>query len=294
MITISKVNIDKLYLATITQDDALGLVFSTPEYMPGVRQIDGKPKVNSDVLYAEGVVWEREDTLEGVQVDFDLAELANAAYAKYLGHNVAALGGVYVANGDRAPGIAILYVATKGNGKKAYRVYYSGKLTEPDEGAKGKEGKTDYQTHKVQANFQSLKNNGMWLYKVDEDDPNCPANIADTFFTAVYVPTTDITVPTVTSVPLDAATGVLTTANVILTFSKAIQPGTINATNVFLMKADGTLVTAALSIDGTNKIVTINPTVDLTAGAYIAVCTRAVVSATGIPITANQIVNFTV
>lgn len=290
----SKVNIDKLYLATVTQDDLLGLVFETPEYIPGVRQIDGKPKTNNDVLYAEGRIWEQENTLEGVTVDLDLAELGNAQYAKYLGHNVATLGGVYVKDTDRAPDIAILYVATKGNGKKAYRVYYKGKLTEPDENAKGKEGKTDYQTHKAQANFQSLKNNGLWLYKVDEDDLNCPVDIADTFFTNVYVPTSDITVPVVTSVPLAAAVGVLPAANIVFTFSTAIQPSTITDGNVFLTTPEGVLTATTLSVDVTNKIVTMHPVANMAAGTYIAVCTKDVKNAAGIPIAANKIVSFTV
>ena len=290
----SKVNIDKLYLATVIQDDLLGLVFATPEYIPGVRQLDAKAKTNSDKLYAEGVIWEQETTLEEIAIDFDLAELSNAQYAKYLGHNVAALGGVYNTVSDRAPYVAVLFQATKGNSKKAFRVYYKGKLTEPDEGAKGKEGKTDFQTHKVSATFQALKNNSMGFYKVDEDDVNCPANIADTFFTNVYVPTSDITVPTVTSVPLAAAVGVAATANIVFTFSIAVQPSTINDGNVFLTKTDGTLIAAALSIDATNKIVTLDPTVNMAAGTYIAVCTKDVKSLAGIPLVANKVVNFTV
>lgn len=290
----AKVNIDKLYLATVTQDDALGLVFATPEYIPGIRQIDVKPKTNQDKLYAEGSIWDQENTLEEIAMDLDLAELSNAQYAKYLGHQVAAAGGVYASKTDQAPYVAVLFEATKSNGKKAYRVYYKGKLTEPDENAKGKEGKTDYQTHKVSATFQHLKNNGLGFYKVDEDDANCPAGIATTFFASVIVATADITVPVVTSVPLDAATGVAAGANVVFTSSVALQPSTITDGNVFLMKADGTLIAAALSIDATNKIITLNPTVDLVAGAYIAVCTHAVTSAAGIPLSANVIVNFTV
>jgi len=294
MIVIAKVNIDRLYLAKVTQDDELGLVFATPEYIPGVRQIDAKSKTNQDKLYAEGVIWEQENTLEEITIDIDLAELSNAQYASYLGHQVATVGGVYAGKTDQAPYVAVLFVATKSNGKKAYRVYYKGKFTEPDESAKGKEGKTDYQTHKVSSIFQHLKNNGMGFYKVDEDDPNCPANIATTFFASVIVPTADTTVPTVTSVPLDAAIGVATAANVVFTFSIAIQLSTITASNIFLAKADGALIAAALTVDATNRIVTINPAADLSAGAYIAVCTNSVKSAAGIPLAANVIVNFTV
>lgn len=198
MITISKVNIKKLYLALLTIDEVgnslTNLIFETPEYIPGVRQIDAKSKTNSDKLYAEGVIWEQETTLEEITIDIDLADLSNAAYAKYLGHNMATEGGAYTTSDDKAPYLAVLFEAEKGNGEKAYRVYYKGKLTEPDESAKGKEGKTDYQTHKVQATFQTLKNNGMGVYKVDADDANCPVAIATSFFAKVNVPTLKVVV----------------------------------------------------------------------------------------------------
>ncbi|MFZ3132886.1 MAG: major tail protein [Desulfosporosinus sp.] len=290
----SKVNINKLYLALLTQDDLSGLVFAAPEYIPGVRQIDAKAKTSTDKLYAEGVVWEQGTSVEETIIDMDLADLSNARYAKYLGHNVATEGGAYTKESDAAPYLAVLFEAEKGNGKKAYRAYYKGMLMEPDESVKGKEGKKDYQTHKVQATFQTLINNGMGVYKVDEDDPNCPVDIATTFFASVIVPTADTTVPTVTSVPIDTAFGVAVGANVVFTFSIAIQPATITSSNVFLMKTDGTLIAAALSVDATNKIVTLNPNASLDAGTYIAVCNSAVKSVAGIPLAANTIVNFTV
>ena len=189
----AKVNVNKLYFALLTTDEIgtplTSLIFETPEYIPGVRQIDAKSKVSTEKLYAEGKVWETDSTLEEISVDIDLAELSNASYAKYLGHNMATLGGAYSTDEDKAPYLAVLFEATKSNGKKAYRVYYKGKLEEPSENAKTKEGKTDYQTHKVTATFQALKNNGIGIYKVDEDDLDCPVGIATSFFATVNIPT---------------------------------------------------------------------------------------------------------
>jgi len=107
-----------LHLSQRTEaGDALtNLVFATPEYIPGVKQIDAKPKSSTDKLYAEGIIWEQETTLEEIAIDIDLADLANAQYAKYLGHNLAVEGGVYSTDEDKAPYLAILFVATKSNG----------------------------------------------------------------------------------------------------------------------------------------------------------------------------------
>lgn len=192
----AKVNIDRLFFALLTKDESGtgNLTFGEPEYIPGIRELNAKVKQNTEKLYAEGRVWDQETTLEDVEIDFDVADFTNAQYAKYLGHKVATQGGVISTDTDVAPYVAILVEATKSNKKKSYRVYYKGKLVEPDDSTKQKEGKTDYQTHKVTATFQPLKNNGMWKYAVDEDDPNAPADLATSFFDSVIIPTPKTTV----------------------------------------------------------------------------------------------------
>jgi phi13 family phage major tail protein len=187
----ARINIDRLFLAIITKDEAGsgGLVFEKPEYIPGIREFNAKIKASTEKLYAEGKVWDQDTSLEDIEIDFDLADFTNAQQAKYLGHHIAAEGGVYSLDDDIAPYIAVLYEATKSGGKKAYRVYYKGKLQEPDDSVKQKEGKTDFQTNKVTATFQPLKSNGMWRYAIDEDDPDAPDNLENAFFNKVIVPT---------------------------------------------------------------------------------------------------------
>jgi hypothetical protein len=105
----------------------------------------------------------------------------------------------------------------------------------------------------------------------------------------------DTTPPTVTVSPADAATAVATSANVVWTFSEAIDSGKVTAANFFLMKAaDGTLVPGTLTPDSTGKIVTLDPTAALTAAtAYIAVATANICDLTGNKLAANSITNFT-
>lgn len=187
----ARVNIDRLFLALVTKDDigTGNLTFGTPEYIPGIREFNAKVKANTEKLYAEGKVWEQETSLEDIEIDFDLADFTNEQSAKYLGHKLATEGGVISNEDDIAPYVAVLYEATKSNGKKAYRVYYKGKLVEPDDSTKQKEGKTEYQTNKVTATFQPLKSNGMWKYSVDEDDTSAPQDLATKFFEKVIIPT---------------------------------------------------------------------------------------------------------
>lgn len=290
------VNIDKLYLA-IQEKDELGagnLAYELPEYIPGIQQFGTKLKVDTGLLFEEGKQIDQDSIISSIDISLDLGHLSNAQYAKYLGHHVASGGGVYALIDDKAPYIAILIEYTKNGGKKGWKVFYKGQLTEPDDAVKQTEGKVNYQNHTVTASFQPLKNNGMWKYTVEEGDPNCPSDIATTFFNNVIIPDLDNTIPTVVTTPTDGATGVATNADIVFTFSSPMQIATINDNNIFLIKADGTPVASSLALDETGKIATLHPTAVLTAGSYIAICTKNVRSNGNVALAANTVVNFTV
>jgi hypothetical protein len=82
---------------------------------------------------------------------------------------------------------------------------------------------------------------------------------------------TDATAPTVVTVPADAATGIVVSANLTATFDAAINPDDVTAGNFVLVKAeDGTVTAGALSYNGETFVVTFDPTASLTASkAYV-------------------------
>lgn len=81
----------------------------------------------------------------------------------------------------------------------------------------------------------------------------------------------DSTAPTVTTVPADAATDIVVSADLTATFDAAINPDDVTAGNFVLVKAeDGTVVAGALTYDAENFVVTFNPTASLTGNkAYV-------------------------
>ena len=99
----------------------------------------------------------------------------------------------------------------------------------------------------------------------------------DTFTLKVIdgTPPIDTVSPSVTGTsPANNATGVLRGANPTSTFSEALQASTINTT--FRLRKAGTTtnVAAAVSYDPATKRATLNPNVDLKAGAtYVATVT---------------------
>lgn len=291
------VNVDKLYFAVIDKDEvgAGNLSYQEPEYIPGVQQFQAKLKTDTGTLYEEGILTDQDSIISEINISFDLGHLSNSQYAKYLGHHVDANGGVYALEGDKAPYIAIMYEYTKsGNGAKGFKTYYKGQLVEPDDAVKQKEGKVDYQNHTVEATFQPLKNNGMWKYTIEEDDPLCPPNIKDTFFNSVIIPTADASVPAITTVPVSGATGVAVSSAVVFTSDKAMSDISVTNGNVFLFKADGTPIDCDLTLSEDKKVITMKPEEELAAGSYTAVMTTNVRSASGVPISSNVVVNFVV
>lgn len=179
------VGLEKLYVAKILKDDINGTQFDIPKYLPGIKEIAIKPKVNTDPYYAENILWLNEETLENIEVEVNITDLATAEEAFILGHQLAKEGGIIYSENDKAPEVAILIKANKGNKKARYLVLYRGKFSISDEEYKSKEGKTDFQTKKLAAVFAPLKSNGRWKWKVDQEE-----NMTDSkFFKEVIMPT---------------------------------------------------------------------------------------------------------
>jgi phi13 family phage major tail protein len=285
--------IEKVYIAKQTLDALAGLTYAPPAYYEGIKELGVKPKVNNTKLYAENKLWDQANVFDSADIDIILASLSSAQRAELLGQTIAALGGVYATNTDIAPYVALLYKANIRGGYR-YGIFYKGLFTLPEDTAKGQEGKLEFQTPKITAVFQPTLYNGFWEYHVDTMDVNCPANIDTTWFTTVTMPTLDIVAPTLLSVPANNATGVAIGAAIIITFNKAMDDTAITLGNIFLTTAAGVLTACALTLDATKKIATLTPSANLSAGAYLAIITNDVRSATGVPLATTSIIKFTV
>lgn len=186
------VDLKKLYVAKVLTDGET-TTFDTPKYYEGIKELGLKPKVNSDEFYAEGMLWLSESTLANIDVEIDITDLKKEEEAFLLGHKLAEEGGIIRSANDKAPEVALLYKAIKGNGKARYGIMYKGTFTISDEDYKGKEGKTNYQTKKLKGTFAPLHSNEMWNYKVDEED----GMTDEKFFKNVIIPTEKAPTPTV-------------------------------------------------------------------------------------------------
>lgn len=188
------IGFEKIFVAHKLQDDIQGVKFDIPRYLPGVKELGLKPKINTDEFYAENKLWLSESTLASVEAELDITDLNKEDENYCMGHKLAAEGGVMYHDNDEAPELAILGKAIKGNGKARYIAIYSGIFGIADETYKGKEGKANFQSKKLKGTFASLKHNGLWKWKVDEED----GMTDEKFFASVIIPTEKTTETTAT------------------------------------------------------------------------------------------------
>lgn len=182
------VGFEKIYVAHKLQDDIQGIKFDTPRYLPGVKELGLKPKESKDEFYAENKLWISETTLASVETELDITDLGKEDENYCMGHKLAQEGGVMYHDDDKAPELCILGKAIKGNGKARYIAIYNGAFGISDETYKGKEGKANFQSKKLKGTFAPLKNNGLWKWKIDEED----GMTDEKFFKEVIMPTEKI------------------------------------------------------------------------------------------------------
>lgn len=187
-------NLNKFYVAHLLTEGE-SITYDTPKYCEGIKQIQIKPKQNSDPYYHEGRKIFEEQTLQDINVTINITDLTDEDECYIMGHKLAETGGIIRNDNDVAPTVAILYEADKALGVgKRYAILYAGTFGIVEDDIKSKEGKTNFQSKKLQASFRPLIN-GLWQYKVDSDSPNTTADFLKKFFEQVTIPTEKTEVP---------------------------------------------------------------------------------------------------
>lgn len=293
--------IEKLYVAQQTADTSAGMTFTTPQYYKNVQELDIKPKTNNAKAYAENRLVDQANDLESSDITVNRYDMTVSEENFLLGQTATANGGTVASSGDEAPFIALLYKAPiRRDGKTGYRygVIYKTLFTPQDSSMKGLEGKPDLSqvpklTGVAQPTNWSFKDSDgkekhPWEYHVDTFDNK---DLDDTWFNAVPIPSiaTIAALTLSSSTPADSATSVLLTVKPTLTFNNALS----NYKGITLLdESDNTVVTSALSVDNTGKIVTITPGINLTAAKTYDIILAGIADIYGQAL-APQIIKFT-
>lgn len=274
----STVGITDVYIAEVTKDAADGYTAGTPEYLAPVMTLGLKPVTSSETQYADDQAFDVVSAEAETDMELTITNLPLEMRAKLLGLAYDAVSGrVYDDADAAAPYFAFGYRSKKRSGKYLYVWYQKVQFTAPEEAANTRADKDTPQPIKLIAKAIKTiykwdlgsKTNSIKRVMGDQDIDNFDET---GWFTQVQVPS--ISAPSAltlaNSAPADNAPNIAVGANVVLTFSNALNVHAVK--NVALVKADGTAVVAAVTIDTTRKIVTINPDSDLSAATtYIAV-----------------------
>lgn len=288
----SQIGLDFLHYAILTQDNSSGVAYQTPVHVPNVMKIGVDPSGSVDVQYADDGPAETVSQTGAVKVNISLKDLPLEDQAAFLGHAI--VGGVMVQKTtDIPPEVAMLFRSRKTNGHYRYIKLLKGRFAVP---------KTDYETKGEKAAFQNPSIEGTFLRRNydneyqkigDADAAGWVESTGTTWFDAVESAPSALTLATV---PADAAENVAINASPSFTFNNAIDITQVTADYFYLLKtADGSKVAAALSYDSAHKVITLNPTADLTNAAdYLLVTSGLVKDIYGQTLAAGTtIANFT-
>lgn len=284
--------VEKLMVARLTGDTAAGLIYEAFREYKQTQELTLKPKYNSDTAYADNRVCDTDTEFDSMDVTLGRYGMTSAEDAYATGKTVTATGGVAIASGGSgAPYLGLLYKAplrrkhTDGTPVYRYGIVYKVQFSPADDSYKTKQGKPDL------SQVPSLTGTGIttdWSYvnaggqeehpcefHIDDDDPNCPEDIATSWWTGAYIPAIAAKPAlTVTTNPAANATAVALTVKPTATFSNVIaQIG-----GVALVKStDSSVVACTVLMDSSGKIVTVTPSTALSAStAYVLVLSGAV------------------
>lgn len=279
--------VEKAYYA-ILKEDGVTPKYGTVHYLPGLREISVAAKEEQATIYAENRLYDSENSLGEIEVTLDFASIDTADYAALFGKKIAKNGGIIESSSDQPPYIVLMVEKTLSGGVKEYLTLFKGKLAIPEDKAKTKEGKTEYQTMSLNGIFMPL-DNGMWKHSVKTTDEGFNAKThAESWGKTVLLPSTEaVEKLTVTGDPEDNATGVAKNKTITLTFNNPITQYTVS-----LLKNDFTVVDSNISINEANKVITIDPKADLAGSTKYAVMVNGVKDIYG-QVLENSIIDFT-
>lgn len=205
-----------------------------------------------------------------------------------------ATGRIYDDGELNPPYKGLMFRYAMGKGQYRYYCYLKGTFSGGTEEAVSKSDKVEVKTY--QTTYTAVSTTHEWLIdgikkslkRVFGDTADIAFNENDWFSQAQTPETaTKPSALTISSVPLDNATGVAVDANIVCTFNDKIA-----TCNVVMTKSDFSTVASANSYDTTGKILTINPTDNLASASSYAVILTNIKDIYGQTL-ADQVINFT-
>lgn len=295
------VNLDNLHYAKILIDNADTYQAGAIKYLAPGAEMKKEAKVDTAIRYYDGKPMFSSTSEAATDITLTVSGVPTKLAAELTGKPYDAARGLMLDTGDASgtPDYALSARAELGDGGYRYYQFLKGKFSVGAETAKTKEDKitantTDLNyTGVVTVHEFTLPDSSKKSLKGVQADTTDPAFAGgDAWFSQVQTPET-LGAPgalTMTSVPINNATGVLASVAPALTFSNAISEDAVT-----LIKAsDGSVVTVTKSYDAAGKVLTITPTAALTSAGVYSIIVAGVKDVYGQSPATTQAIKFTV
>ena len=293
----SSIGVDSIYYALVTQDDAADYVAGAPAYFAPAMTITQTPKVTSKVQHADDQPYDSMSAEGETEMDVEITGLPLDVHATILGRVFDSVNKRMFDNGGTPPDLALGFRSLKSDGTYRYYWYLKGSFVAPPE---EKTTRTDTPEPKsTKLKFTAIRTIHEFalsgsitdsVKRVVGDTAEASFD-ASTWFNAVQVPV--VGAPdafTMTSVPIDGATDVVVTADIVLTFTNPLRGNAEDG--IALFNASHAAVAHALTLNAARTVVTINPTSSLAAATAHLVVVNGVVDIHGQTL-ADTVVDFT-
>lgn len=274
----SRVGLDNLYVALVSADSANAYTAATPAYLAPAAEASQEPETSFEVDYADDQPFDVMTGEGATNIKLVVTNIDPQTLALITGRVFDSASGRMWDNGGAAPFCALGFRSRKSTGTYRYYWFLKGKFSMPKEEATTK-GETA-EPKKLELEFTAIRTVYRWnlgggitdsIKRIVGDDDT--TNFSATgWFSAVQTPSWSApsALALSTSTPADAASGVSKSADLTLTFNNVMPDGVVNWINL-VVNSDGTNVAGTYTLDATKKIVTIDPTSDLTGSTAYAI-----------------------
>jgi len=282
--------IKNTHYSKITVNSDGSITYGVPVALPGATEISLDAKGDMTEFYADDMLYYSASNNQGYDGKLSLANIPESFSLDILGDIKDSDDAVITENASAQGSKFALMFEFTGDVKAIRHVMYYCSASRPSMKSSTKSDKSD--PNKDELDFKASARPSDYAVKT-KTTTTTPTGVYSNWYNSVYEKAT--TPLTVIVSPLDGATGVLTTGDISWTFDKALVESDVNSNNFFIMDSStATEVVGALTLDTTKKIVTFNPTANLTSTtAYIATVTKGVKATDGSTLVNKNIVNFT-
>lgn len=286
------ISVENLYYAPELTDVSGGSsTYGTPKPVGKSVKISVEPDIANASFYGDSSLQEYATQFVSAKVSLETEVLPLSVVADILGHQLDGTGGMIYSKNDYAPYIALMYRRKKANGHYRYIKLFKCKFADGKEDGETVSNSLKMQDDTLDGVCFARYSDGQWRVTKDQDESGY-TDVSTAWFQSVNGTPTPLTV---TSTPVDGATGVSASAPISLVFSTNLNASTVNGDNITLIKsADGTAVSKTVAYNDTNKTVTVTPSSSLSATtAYILTVNKYVKDTANNTLANEFIINFT-